>query len=63
LSGLVDWGVALTFVAGGALGGLAGIGVATRLAVHRRLLSVIFAGVVLAVAIFMLVRTAAALRG
>jgi len=63
LSGLVDWGVALTFVAGGALGGLVGIGVATRLAVHRRLLSVIFAGVVLAVAIFMLVRTAAALRG
>jgi uncharacterized protein len=63
VAGLVDWGVALTFVIGGALGGLVGIGVATRLAVHRRLLSVIFAGVVLAVAIFMLVRTAVALRG
>jgi len=63
VSGLIDWGIAVTFVIGGAFGGLVGIGVATRLATHRRLLSLVFAGVVLAVAVFMLVRTAIVLRG
>lgn len=62
-SGLIDWGVALKFVIGGAVGGLVGIGVATRLGAHRRVLSIIFAGVIFAVAAYMLVRTGAALRG
>ena len=63
VSGLIDWGIAAKFIIGGALGGLLGIGLATRLAAHRRLLSMIFAGVVFVVATFMLVRTAVALRG
>jgi uncharacterized membrane protein YfcA len=63
VSGLIDWGIAVKFVIGGALGGLVGIGLATRLAAPRRLLSMIFAGVVFVVATYMLVRTAVALRG
>lgn len=62
LSGLVDWGIAVEFIIGGALGGFVGISVATRLAARRRLLSVLFAGIVFAVAIYMLVRTGTALR-
>ncbi len=62
LSGLIDWGIAAQFVTGGALGGFAGISVATRLGAHRRALSVIFACLIFAVAAYMLVRTGTALR-
>jgi uncharacterized protein len=61
MSGLIDWRIAVEFVIGGALGGLLGIGLATRLSTHRRLLSLIFAGVVFAVAAYMLVRAASSL--
>jgi uncharacterized membrane protein YfcA len=57
LSGLIDWGVAAEFIAGGALGGLLGVHLATRLAARRRLLSTVFAGVVFVVAVYMVVRT------
>ena len=63
LSGLIDWGIATQFVIGGAVGGLAGIGLATRLGAYRRALSVIFACVIFFVAAYMLVRTGTALRG
>lgn len=63
VSGLIDWGIAAQFVTGGALGGFAGISVATRLGAHRRALSVIFACLIFAVAAYMLVRTGTALRG
>jgi uncharacterized membrane protein YfcA len=62
MSGLIDWRIAVEFVIGGTLGGLMGIGLATRLGTHRRLLSLIFAGVVFSVAIYMLVRAASATR-
>ena len=57
LSGLIDWRVAAEFIAGGALGGLLGVHLATRLAARRRLLSTVFAGVVFVVAVYMAVRT------
>jgi len=63
VSGLIDWAVALKFVIGGAVGGIAGIGLASRFGAHRRLLSVLFAGVIFVVAAYMLVRTGATLRG
>jgi len=62
VSGLIDWGIAVKFVVGGALGGLAGVGLATRLGAHRRTLSVTFACVIFVVAAYMLLRTGAALR-
>jgi hypothetical protein len=61
-SGLIDWGIAVQFVIGGAVGGFAGIGLATRLGEHRRALSVIFACLIFVVAAYMLIRTGAALR-
>ena len=52
LSGLVDWWLAALFVAGGALGGLAGIWAGQRLSSHKRALSVVFAGIVIAVGLY-----------
>jgi len=63
LSGLIDWRVALEFVGGGAIGGLVGTALATRLGARRRLLSLIFTSVVFVVAAYMLVRAASALSG
>jgi uncharacterized protein len=57
LSGLVDWGAAALFIAGGLFGGLFGMRAAIRLAARKRALTLIFAGVVFAVAAYMLVRT------
>jgi hypothetical protein len=56
-SGMIDWPVAAVFIAGGALGGLPGIYLATRLALRRQVLARIFAAIVLAVAIYMAART------
>lgn len=58
LSGLVDWGVALVFVLGGVAGGLLGMRAALHLAGRKQVLTRLFAGVVIAVAIYMLVRGA-----
>jgi len=60
-SGLVDWPLAALFVAGGALGGLAGARVAGRLAQIRGALNVAFAGLIVGVAIYMAARTFTAL--
>lgn len=57
LSGLVAWTVAFEFIAGGVLGGLAGIKVATLLAGRKRALTIVFAGVIFVVAGYMIVRT------
>ncbi len=57
LSGLVAWTVAFEFIAGGVLGGLAGIKVATLLAARKRALTIVFAGVIFVVAGYMIVRT------
>jgi uncharacterized membrane protein YfcA len=55
--GLIDWRIALLFIGGGILGGLIGAGLATRLAQQRGVLQRVFAGVVFAVAAYMLWRT------
>ena len=56
LSGLVDWNLALLFIAGGAVGGFAGICLARGLATRQRLLSIAFSAVVASVGLYVLVR-------
>ena len=63
LSGFVAWPIAAEFVVGGAVGGVGGVLAAVRLARRKRLLCWIFASVVSAVAVYMLVVTARALGG
>ena len=58
-SGLVDWSLAGIFIAGGVLGGLLGGRLAARLAGKRGALNIVFAAVIFAVAIYMLVRSLA----
>lgn len=60
-SGLVDWRVALEFIAGGALGGLVGMRLALRLAARKQMLIYIFAGIVFAVALYVATRAGLAL--
>lgn len=55
--GLVDWRIAGLFIAGGLGGGLIGAAFATKLAAQRGALQRVFAGVVFAVAAYMLWRT------
>lgn len=57
LSGLIEWTVALLFIAGGLAGGLLGIWAAIGLASKRRTLTYIFSGVIFVVAAYMLVQT------
>jgi uncharacterized membrane protein YfcA len=57
ISGLVDWLIAALFVAGGLIGGVVGMRAALILAKSRRVLTSVFAGVIFAVAIYMLGRT------
>jgi hypothetical protein len=57
VSGLVDWPLAGLFIAGGALGGLAGIKLATRLAGHKHALTRTFSGVVIAVGLYVIARS------
>lgn len=52
-SGLVDWRLAATFVAGGMIGGVLGIALARRLAPYKRALSLTFAGIVISVGLYM----------
>ena len=54
LSGLVNWVIALEYIAGGVLGGLLGARLAGRLSAQKKTLNYIFAGVVIVVAIYML---------
>jgi len=58
VSGLVDWLLALLFVTGGAIGGVAGATAARTLAARTGgLLHIVFAILIVLVAIYMLVRT------
>ncbi|HEX9057945.1 MAG TPA: sulfite exporter TauE/SafE family protein [Ktedonobacterales bacterium] len=54
LAGKVDWLIAVEYFAGGIAGGWIGARLATRLAARKQALTRIFAGVVLAVAAYML---------
>jgi len=53
-SGLINWLVALEYIAGGILGGLVGVRLATHLGKRKKTLSRIFAGVIIVVAMYML---------
>ena len=53
-SGLISWGLAGLFIAGGICGGLIGTRLARLLAVRRGALNVVFAAVIAAVALYML---------
>ncbi|XIA67630.1 sulfite exporter TauE/SafE family protein [Bradyrhizobium sp. TZ2] len=55
-SGLISWALAGLFVAGGIAGGLAGTRAARHLAERRGALNVVFAVVIIAVALYMLAR-------
>ena len=55
-SGLVSWGLAGLFIAGGVAGGLAGTRSARLLSERRGALNVVFAAIIIAVALYMLAR-------
>jgi uncharacterized membrane protein YfcA len=55
LSGYVDWRIALLVIAGGALGTLLGTRVNVQLAGRKRALAGVFAGVVIAVGLYVVV--------
>ena len=59
LSGLVDLRIAGLFIAGGVLGGFAGVALGRRLAQHKNALRVIFAVGVIAVGLYVVARGAA----
>jgi uncharacterized membrane protein YfcA len=63
VAGLVDWRVAMFFIAGGVLGGLGGVRLSGRMAAERTLLTRVFAGAVTIVAAFVLWRSAPAFFG
>jgi uncharacterized membrane protein YfcA len=56
-SGLVDWRLAVMFLAGGVLGGLAGGRLAHTLGKRRGALNAVFAAVIVAVALYVLARS------
>jgi uncharacterized membrane protein YfcA len=56
-SGLVDWRLATVFILGGVFGGLAGGRAAKVLGARRGALNMVFAGIIVVVAIYMLARS------
>jgi hypothetical protein len=54
---LISWGLAGLFIAGGIVGGLIGTRSARHLSVRRGALNIVFATVIIAVALYMLART------
>jgi len=56
-SGLISWGLAGLFIAGGIAGGVIGTRSARLLAARRGALNIVFAAVIIAVALYMLVRS------
>jgi uncharacterized protein len=56
-SGLIDWPLALLFIVGGALGGLAGTRLAHHLAGYKQALSLTFSGVVVAVGLYVIAKS------
>jgi len=57
VSGLVDWALAGLFIAGGLVGGLIGARYASALASRKGLLNMVFAGMIMVVAGYMLWRS------
>ncbi len=62
-SGLVNWTVAVEFAFGGAIGGMLGTLAATRMAPHKNAFNRMFAGVIFAVAFYLIYRNAPAFSG
>jgi uncharacterized membrane protein YfcA len=62
-SELVDWPLAMLFVAGGMLGGMAGSRLSVKWSSRRRALSVVFSVVVMTVGTYMILRTLQAFHG
>lgn len=60
-SGLVDWALACVFIAGGVVGGLLGGRLATRLSARKGVLNLVFASLIVVVAVYMLYQSAIAL--
>ena len=60
-SDLIDWVVAAEFLAGGLLGGLVGLGLASRLSANKDALNRVFAAVVFIVATYVLYRAGSTL--
>ena len=60
VSGLVDWPLAMAFIAGGVAGGFLGARLATHLSGTRGSLTTIFSGLIFVVAAYMLWKSAAA---
>lgn len=56
ISGLVDWRIAIMFIGGGVLGGLAGTAASTFLSGRKALLTQIFAGFVICVGCYVVAR-------
>jgi uncharacterized membrane protein YfcA len=56
ISGFVDWWLAAMFIGGGVAGGIAGVRLASVLGKTRGRLNTAFAGVIISVAIYMLLR-------
>ena len=61
--GLIDWRIAALFIAGGIAGGVGGMRIARSFASRRQMLQRVFAGVVFAVAAYMLYRSLPAVLG
>lgn len=59
--GLVDWTLAATVIAGGALGSAVGLRLARRLAARKGALNLVMAVLIAVVAVYMLIRSAIAL--
>jgi len=60
-SGMLDWPLAGSFIAGGMLGSLAGTAASHRLSRYKGMLNSLFAGLILVVAIYMIYRSWAAI--
>ncbi len=61
ISGLVDWPVAILFVLGAAGGGFLGVNLASKLALRRRALALVFSGVVALVGLYIVSKSIVAL--
>jgi uncharacterized membrane protein YfcA len=57
VDGYIDWRIAAEFIAGGVAGGLIGLAFAQRLSARKGALNRVFAGLVLAVAAYVLWRS------
>lgn len=56
-SGMLDWGLAGSFIAGGVLGSVGGTAVSRRLSASKGRLNTVFAAMIVVVALYMLVRS------